>query len=136
LLLLKKELDLLLSAYIITRMDNNPFKEFGGSTFSVKATLIANGTASQRTKNRIREHGDVMTAERFHNDLTCLGGGWAVNFSAPDGWHGWLPVSELSIIRHDVKQATMQQFAGRGWAGDGSGMDDLADFNAMEGMDC
>ena len=26
-------------------------------------------------------------------------------------------------------------YDGGGWAGDGSGMDDLADFNAMEGMD-
>lgn len=115
----------------------NTFKEFGSNTFAVKATLIANGTASQRTKNRIREHGDVMTAERFHNDLTCLGGGWAVLFTAPDGWHGWLPASELSILRHDAKPDS-QPFDGFGgcWAGDGSGMDDLADFNAMEGMDC
>jgi hypothetical protein len=26
-------------------------------------------------------------------------------------------------------------YDGGGWPGDGSGMDDLADFNAMEGMD-
>ena len=112
------------------------FKEFGSHTFAVKATLIANGTASQRTKNRIREHGDAMTAERFRSDLACLGGGSAVLFTAPDGWHGWLPISELSILRHDAKPE--KEFDGFGgcWAGDGSGMDDLADFNALEGMDC
>jgi hypothetical protein len=117
-------------------MNNNPFTEFGANTFAVKATLIANCMADSRTKNRIREHGAEMTAERVHPDMDCLGGGMGVLFTAPDGWHGWLPADHLSIIRHDVKQATMQQFAGRGWAGDGSGMDDLADFNAMEGMDC
>ena len=37
-----------------------------------------------------------------------------------------------------VQPEEMQPFDGFGgcWPGDGSGMDDLADFNQMEGWDC
>ena len=37
-----------------------------------------------------------------------------------------------------VQPEEVQPFDGFGgcWAGDGSGMDDLADFNQMEGGDC
>ena len=40
---------------------------------------------------------------------------------------------------HDLAKVTPDEAFGgfEGcWPGDGSGMDDLADFNALEGMDC
>lgn len=36
---------------------------------------------------------------------------------------------------HELAHQTSDEMEHRGWPGDGSGMDDLADFNANEAMD-
>lgn len=61
-------------------------------------TLKAIKGACSRTKNRLREHGNVFTQTRgpqtclFDNDNRM----W-IFVTAPDGWDGWLPVDELDI---------------------------------------
>lgn len=60
----------------------------------MKLRIKANSNASNRTKNRIRENGEVMTAlERDHP--TCLNNRESFLFRASNGWLGWIPVDEV-----------------------------------------
>jgi len=57
--------------------------------------------ASQRTKNRIREHGPSFRAERSGMCGSIDKLGWLVR--AEDGWLGWLPRDEFHIECVDEK---------------------------------
>ena len=67
--------------------------------------ISPNSKASQRTKNRIREHGkNGFVVERRHDDETFDIGSKATGFGlqswllrASDGWLGWLPKHEFHI---------------------------------------
>lgn len=61
------------------------------------ATIKANPTATKRTKERIRQHGPTFTIEAKGHGGAVLGGVECVLVRAPDGWLGWLPVSEITI---------------------------------------
>jgi hypothetical protein len=54
--------------------------------------------ASQRTKNRIREHGSIFQVERHHLD----GQTWLMRqlheVHGRGRWLGWLPVNEFKVI--------------------------------------
>jgi len=59
--------------------------------------IKANHDASTRTKNRIREHGNTFDAEVFGTHRG-LDGRKSVLLTAPDGWHGWLPMDEIEVL--------------------------------------
>ena len=67
----------------------------------IKVKLTAKRTASNRTKNRIREHGPffvVKAAEGRHipgfKPFFCI---LVRPFAARDDWLGWMPISEMEI---------------------------------------
>lgn len=52
---------------------------------------------SQRTKNRLREHPDMVDTGKRSNDILGMPGILCALMESPDGWIGWIPVSELPI---------------------------------------
>ncbi len=58
-------------------------------------TILALPNASQRTKNRIREHGPVFKVRQMSMSVNAMGGVPCVSVESPDGWFGWLPLSEI-----------------------------------------
>lgn len=58
--------------------------------------LTPTGKASQRTKNRIREHGPEFNVRTVKQEILCDMSGWCVLVDTPDGWLGWLPLSEIN----------------------------------------
>ena len=54
-------------------------------------------TASQRTKNRLQEHGPnfIILKTSFCNLNSFIGEGILVK--SEDGWFGWLPVEEINL---------------------------------------
>ena len=61
----------------------------------MNVTLSPTKSASRRTRNRIREHGPSVRAERSSGGVHGLHGlCWLVR--AADGWMGWLPRSEFN----------------------------------------
>ena len=61
----------------------------------MRVKLAATVNASQRTKNRIREHGPVF--ERLDERLTDLFGGGACMLVKSGDWLGWFPKNEIII---------------------------------------
>ena len=70
--------------------------------------VIANKTACQRTKNRIREHGPLFRVCDARNSVLCMGHRPALRLEAQtrhssDGkggrehWQGWLPLEEIEV---------------------------------------
>ena len=59
-------------------------------------TLTFKPSACMRTKNRLREHGLVFTVRKISQSCISLNGQRAVLVSAPDGWFGWLPLTDLN----------------------------------------
>lgn len=62
--------------------------------------VLANHDASQRTKNRVREHNlvpaVVMNGGAVRKPCPALGGVEAILFRCDDcDWEGWLPTSEI-----------------------------------------
>lgn len=75
---------------------------------SIKPTT----SASQRTKNRIKERGPRFVVERMHDtkSLGLTGGGvtglesWLLReVGGPDGdtWIGWIPLDEFEIVKEN-----------------------------------
>ena len=75
--------------------------------------------ASQRTKNRIREHGSIFKVHDVRGSVLCLGHRAAIRLEAQtrhasDGkggrehWQGWLPLEEI-----EVEPAFSGELAGR-----------------------
>jgi hypothetical protein len=67
----------------------------------IKVKLTAKKSASNRTKNRIHEHGPffvVKAAEGRHipglKDLLCI---LVRPLDENDDWLGWMPISEMEI---------------------------------------
>ena len=58
--------------------------------------LTPSSDASQRTKNRIREHGPEFNVRRVSREMLCDMSGWCVLVDTPDGWLGWLPMGEIN----------------------------------------
>ena len=58
--------------------------------------ITAKQGASQRTKNRIREHGPSFTVCETRQSVLAMGHKPCIRVKSPDGWHGWLPVDELN----------------------------------------
>lgn len=55
--------------------------------------------ASQRTKNRIREHGPYFLKLRSSDSAFCFDGAPGILVeSEKDGWVGWLPTTQIIII--------------------------------------
>ena len=63
---------------------------------NLSLTLHARPGASQRTRNRVREHGPSFEVRR-RGHCARLGGVDAVLLVASDGWLGWLPLDELTL---------------------------------------
>ncbi len=51
--------------------------------------------ASQRTKNRIREHGPMFTVRDVRKSVSAMGKKPCVLVDSPDGWFGWLLLDDL-----------------------------------------
>lgn len=51
--------------------------------------------ASQRTKNRIREHGPMFVVRDVRQSVLAMGHKPCVLVGSLDGWFGWLPIEEL-----------------------------------------
>jgi hypothetical protein len=61
------------------------------------AKLSPSDEASQRTKNRIREHGPDFKVERIEG-AACFNGEEAALVRSEDGWFGWLPLDEVKFV--------------------------------------
>ncbi len=70
--------------------------------------VLWNDKASQRTKNRIREHGSIFKVHDVRGSVLCLGHRAAIRLEAQtrhasDGkggrehWQGWLPLEEIEV---------------------------------------
>lgn len=61
--------------------------------------LIAFNNSSQRTKNRLKEHGPTFTPKLFNPEpcvaLQTLA--WFVT-SEKTGWEGWIPADEVAAV--------------------------------------
>ena len=62
---------------------------------SMPLTLTALSSASQRTKNRIREHGPVFKARQWSMSVNAMDNRACVLVESPDDWSGWLPLDEI-----------------------------------------
>ena len=51
--------------------------------------------ASQRTKNRIREHGPMFSVREVRQSVLAMGHKPCVLVGSADGWFGWLLLDEL-----------------------------------------
>jgi len=61
--------------------------------------LKAKESASNRTKNRIREHGDhPFEVFREPQHLQSMDGEMAVLLKT-ERWLGWLPINEIEVIK-------------------------------------
>ena len=61
--------------------------------------LKAKENASNRTKNRIREHGDrAFEVFREPQRLQSMDGELSVLLKT-EGWLGWLPISEIEVVK-------------------------------------
>lgn len=58
------------------------------------ARLTPKENASQRTKNRIKEHGPVFSVLVRKDTPVAMGGAVCMLVKADD-WHGWLPIDEI-----------------------------------------
>jgi hypothetical protein len=58
--------------------------------------VAANENASQRTKNRVREHGPLFSVEDESKSVRCLSGKSGILLRSGE-WFGWLPVEEVSF---------------------------------------
>ena len=67
----------------------------------VHINIEAMPKASQRTKNRLRENGPVFRVKKAEK-AQCMGGRVAFLLTAPNGWHGWLPMEEVKFSAIDV----------------------------------
>jgi hypothetical protein len=68
-------------------------------TINQAVKIVAGGNASQRTRNRLREHGNVFKIEapqQFCQALNCEAICVSVETST-DRWVGWLPVDEILV---------------------------------------
>jgi hypothetical protein len=60
--------------------------------------------ATQRTRNRIREHRGSFRLVRGPEPLACLGGRPSVllqpmgSKGPKEGWWGWLPLEEIELV--------------------------------------
>ena len=64
--------------------------------------------ATNRTKNRLREHGSLFEVRAIRESVACLGAGGvfltAITKNASDfdggkeSWTGWLPTKEIEVI--------------------------------------
>lgn len=70
--------------------------------------IEANNNASQRTKNRIREHGELFILRDRAGNVQSLSGnpGILVEAFGPDllspnddDWFGWFPESEVTVSK-------------------------------------
>ena len=57
--------------------------------------ITAKQGASQRTKNRIREHGPSFTVCETRQSVLAMGHKTCVLVGSTTGWFGWLPLEEL-----------------------------------------
>jgi len=55
--------------------------------------------ASARTKNRIREHPDIIWTGHQSMDVWGLEGQRCGLFVSKDGWSGWLSMDEVKVVR-------------------------------------
>ena len=64
--------------------------------------------ASQRTKNRIREHGSIFKVHDARNSVICFANQPAIRVEAQtrrasdgkggkESWQGWLPLAEIEV---------------------------------------
>jgi len=61
-------------------------------------TVEARQRATQRTRNRIREHGPLF--EVVEKGIpACMDGLTSLLVRAPDGWVGWLPSIEIVVSK-------------------------------------
>jgi len=58
-------------------------------------TITALPSASQRTKNRIREHGPVFKVRQWSMSVNAMDNRPCALVESSDGWFGWLPLDEL-----------------------------------------
>lgn len=61
----------------------------------MRVILTATASASQRTKNRIEEHGPEFEVDPIGRARP----GWTLYLSASDPWWGWLPDNEVRLTR-------------------------------------
>lgn len=59
--------------------------------------LSPSDEATQRTKNRIREHGPDFKVERVEG-AACFDGEESVLVRSEDGWFGWFPLNEVKFV--------------------------------------
>lgn len=58
--------------------------------------ITASPDASQRTKNRIREHGPEFKVRQIKKSVLAMDTQPCVSVESPDGWFGWLPLAEVN----------------------------------------
>lgn len=64
--------------------------------------IEANNLATQRTKNRIREHGAIFVQMNKSNTVTQFPGVECLLIKSMDeSWTGWIPTNEISIKDSD-----------------------------------
>jgi len=59
--------------------------------------IKATQAASQRTKNRVREHTDHWEHTQTRNNIVSFPGQTVAEFRCPEscGWFGWVPLNEI-----------------------------------------
>lgn len=77
--------------------------------------ITANGAASRRTKNRIKENGDQFIFMKKSNSISLFGGKTALLLRAisenasngkggKENWLGWLPLNEIVFEDSDFPE--------------------------------
>jgi hypothetical protein len=56
----------------------------------------AKKNASQRTKNRVREHGPLFSVIKESKSVRCLSGKSGILLESGE-WSGWIPLDEVSF---------------------------------------
>jgi hypothetical protein len=66
-----------------------------------KLKFIAKPNASQRTKNRLREHGPDFHIAQSAMSVSALNDAEGLLMESDDGWCGWIPADEISVYYED-----------------------------------
>ena len=78
-----------------------------------RVTITPTAKASRRTKNRIREHGPEFEMEaRISNSVFGISGSCR-GFHAGDGWIGWLPENEFTIVDSAARREPINKIGSR-----------------------
>jgi len=63
--------------------------------------FIAKPDASQRTKNRLNEHGPDFFVAEASKSVPALNDAEGLLIESDDGWRGWVPADEVAVYHED-----------------------------------